>query len=185
MPTITPPILDLGAAAPDFAIPDTTGRVRTLAEIRGKRGLLVMFICNHCPYVAAVIDRIVRDARELQQAEIGVVAISSNDVAAYPQDAPDQMAKQAEGHGFTFPYLYDETQEVARAYGAVCTPDYFGYDAGLRLRYRGRLDASGREPALADARRELFEAMIRIAETGEAPADQMPSMGCSIKWKDE
>src|SRR5690606_32435645 len=130
-----------------------------------------------------IIDRIVRDASELQQAGIGVVAISANDVAEYPQDGPEQMKAEAAKHGFTFPYLYDETQQVARAYGAECTPDFFGYNANGELQYRGRLDASRRQATAPDARRELFEAMTQIAETGKGSKDQIPSMGCSIKWR--
>ena len=144
-----------------------------------------MFICNHCPYVQAVIDRITRDAAELQRDHgIGVVAISANDVATYPQDAPEFMKAEAENHGFDFPYLYDASQDVARTYGAECTPDFFGYNAAGKLQYRGRLDASGRQSGPVDARRELFEAMVQIAQTGLGPRDQVASMGCSIKWKD-
>lgn len=180
---VTPPVCDFGAAAPEFSLPGTDGRDYSLADIAGPRGTLVMFICNHCPYVQAVMDRIVRDARDLQNAGIGVVAISSNDAGEYPQDSPAHMTTEAKKHGFTFPYLYDETQAVARACRAECTPDFFGYNADGRLQYRGRLDASGRNPGPSDARRELYEAMLLIAETGEGPADQVPSMGCSIKWK--
>jgi peroxiredoxin len=172
-----------GAPAPDFRLPGVDGRVWTRDGCRGANGLLVMFICNHCPYVQAVIDRIVRDARELAPLGIGAVAISANDVAAYPEDSFDHMAAMARRHGFPFPYLYDESQQVARAYGAVCTPDFFGFDAGLRLRYRGRLDASRRDPAPPGARRELFEAMKQVAATGIGPTEQLPSVGCSIKWK--
>jgi hypothetical protein len=132
--------------------------------------------------VQAVVDRLVRDVKELQALGVGVAAIMSNDVANYPDDSPDNMARFAKAHGFTFPYLYDQSQEVARAFGAVCTPDFFGYDAGLGLQYRGRLDASKREAGPPDARRELFEAMRQVAETGRGPAEQVPSMGCSIKW---
>jgi hypothetical protein len=143
-----------------------------------------MFICNHCPYVQAVMDRMTRDAAELQRDHgIGVVAISANDIAEYPQDAPEFMKAEALRHGFTFPYLYDESQAVARAYGAECTPDFFGYNADGKLQYRGRLDASGRQPGPPDAPRELFAAMVQIAATGMGPRDQTASMGCSIKWK--
>lgn len=180
---VQPPVCDFGAKAPDFALPDPDGKIFSLAQIAGAKGTLVMFICNHCPYVQAVIDRIQRDAAELQALGIGVVAISANDVADYPQDAPEHMKTEAERHGFTFPYLYDETQDVARAYGAECTPDFFGYNADLELQYRGRLDASGRTAGAADARRELFEAMAQIAETGQGPREQTASIGCSIKWK--
>lgn len=180
---VRPPVCDFGAKAPDFALPDPDGKIFSLAQIAGAKGTLVMFICNHCPYVQAVIDRIQRDATELQALGIGVVAISANDVTDYPQDAPELMKAEAERHGFTFPYLYDETQAVARAYGAECTPDFFGYNADLELQYRGRLDASGRTAGDPDARRELFEAMAQIAETGQGPREQTASIGCSIKWK--
>ncbi|MDO5529158.1 MAG: thioredoxin family protein [Paracoccus sp. (in: a-proteobacteria)] len=182
---VTPPVCDFGAELPDFALPDPDGRIHRLSDLRGARGTLVMFICNHCPYVQAILDRLTRDAKALQQLGIGVVAISSNDVAAYPADAPYEMKKISEKQGFTFPYLYDETQEVARAFGAECTPDFFGYNADGKLQYRGRLDASGRAPGPPDARRELYEAMAQIAETGQGPRAQTPSMGCSIKWKDD
>lgn len=177
------PICDFGWPAPDFRLPGVDGRMWGLADIRGPRGTLVVFICNHCPYVQAVADRLVRDVRELQALGIGVAAVMSNDTEAYPEDSFDNMALFAARHGFTFPYLFDQSQEVARAYGAVCTPDFFGFDADLGLRYRGRLDASRREAGPADARRELFEAMAQVAATGTGPAEQVPSMGCSIKWK--
>ncbi|MDO5705960.1 MAG: thioredoxin family protein [Paracoccus sp. (in: a-proteobacteria)] len=180
---VSTPVCDFGAPMWDFVLPGTDGRDHSLADVRGARGTLVMFICNHCPYVQAVMDRIVRDARDLMAAGVGVVAISSNDVAEYPQDGPEQMRAEAARHGFPFPYLYDETQQVARAYGAECTPDFFGYNAAGELQYRGRLDASGRKPGPPDARRDLYEAMMQIAETGLGPRDQVPSMGCSIKWK--
>ncbi len=179
------PVCDFGRAAPDFHLPGIDGRAWSLAEIRGPRGTLVMFICNHCPYVKAVVDRLVRDVRDLQALGIGAAAIMSNDAVQYPEDSVDNMKAFAAGHGFTFPYLVDESQTVARAYGAVCTPDFFGYDAGLGLQYRGRLDASRKEAGPADARRELFEAMRQVAKTGRGPAEQVPGMGCSIKWKAE
>ncbi|MFO1138489.1 MAG: thioredoxin family protein [Paracoccus sp. (in: a-proteobacteria)] len=180
---VRPPVCEFGTPAPDFRLPDPDGRMFSLADIAGPRGTLVMFICNHCPYVQAVIDRIQRDAAELQGLGIGVVAISANDAATYPQDAPEFMKAEAARHGFGFPYLYDETQAVARAYGAECTPDFFGYNAAGELQYRGRLDASARTAGAPDARRELFEAMALIAETGQGPREQIPSIGCSIKWK--
>jgi peroxiredoxin len=178
-----PPVCDFGWKAPDFALPDTEGRVWRLADVMGPKGALVMFICNHCPYVQAVLDRIIRDARDLKALGVGVAAISSNDAAQYPEDGPEAMARLARERGFPFPYLYDESQEVARAWGAACTPDFFGLNAAGELQYRGRLDASGRAPAPPDARRELYEAMVQIAETGRGPAEQVPSIGCSIKWK--
>ncbi|WBU57828.1 thioredoxin family protein [Paracoccus sediminicola] len=181
---VSPPVCDFGAAMPSFILPDPDGTLHSSEDLRGRNGTLVMFICNHCPYVQSIIDRIVRDAAALQdQHGIGVVAISANDAAAYPQDAPDHMRTEAKRHGFTFPYLYDETQDVAKAFGAECTPDFFGYNADGALQYRGRLDSSTRQAGPADARRELFEAMVQIAETGEGPREQTPSMGCSIKWK--
>ncbi|MDS9468259.1 thioredoxin family protein [Paracoccus sp. MBLB3053] len=176
---------EFGARAPDFLLADTSGRLFRYADIAGPRGSLVMFICNHCPYVQSIVDRIQRDAAALQKIGIGVVAISSNDVETYPQDGPEKMRILAEHHGFTFPYLYDPTQEVARAYDAQCTPDFFGYNARSELQYRGRLDSSGKKPAEPDVRRELFEAMALIAQTGQGPREQVPSMGCSIKWRSE
>lgn len=182
---VSTPVCDFDAPIVDFALPDPDGHVHRLQDLRGPNGTLVMFICNHCPYVQAVIDRITRDAAELQRDHgIGVVAISANDVATYPQDAPEFMKAEAENHGFDFPYLYDASQDVARTYGAECTPDFFGYNAAGKLQYRGRLDASGRQSGPVDARRELFEAMVQIAQTGLGPRDQVASMGCSIKWKD-
>jgi peroxiredoxin len=180
-----PPVCEFGLRAPDFSLPGTDGKTRAYADIAGENGTLVMFICNHCPYVLAVIDRIIRDAKDLQALGVGVVAISSNDVVSYPQDSPDKMKELAEKLGFPFPYLYDESQDVARAYGAVCTPDFFGYNAQGELQYRGRLDASRKEAGPADLRRDLFEAMKQVAETGRGPEAQTPSMGCSIKWKEE
>jgi peroxiredoxin len=172
-----------GKIAPDFALPGIDGRTWKLADVAGRNGVLVMFICNHCPYVRAAVDRIVRDVRALREIGIGAVAINSNDAVAYPEDSFPNMKSFAQQHGFDFPYLYDESQQVARAYGAVCTPDFFGFSRDLKLEYRGRLDASGRAPAAPDAKRELFEAMKQIAETGIGPAQQTPSIGCSIKWK--
>lgn len=180
---VSPPICAFGDPWHDFSLPGTDGRTRSLQDVKGPNGTLVMFICNHCPYVQAVIDRIVRDARDLQAAGIGVVAISANDVADYPEDGPEHMKALAEKHGFPFPYLYDQTQQVARAYGAQCTPDFFGYNADGQLQYRGRLDASRRTAGPSDARRDLYEAMLQIARTGKGPREQTPSMGCSIKWK--
>ena len=178
-----PPVCDFGWTAPGFSLPATDGKRYALADIAGKKGTLVMFICNHCPYVLAVRDRIVRDAKDLQALGVGVAAICANDSTTHPADSFDNMVTFARDAGFTFPYLHDEDQSVARAYDAVCTPDFFGFDADLGLQYRGRLDASGPRPASADARRELYEAMRLVAETGQGPRDQVPSMGCSIKWK--
>ena len=176
--------LQRGFRAPDFSLPGIDGRTWSLADARGPRGLLVMFICNHCPYVQAVVDRIVRDARELDALGVRCVAISSNDVEAYPEDSFDNMKAFAARHAFPFPYLFDASQDVARAYGAVCTPDFFGFNANLELQYRGQLDASRKQAASADVRRDLFEAMKQIAGTGIGPDEQIASIGCSIKWKE-
>jgi peroxiredoxin len=183
MVSLNPPVCDFGLPAEDFDLPGTDGQRHTLASCRGPNGLLVMFICNHCPYVKAVIDRIVRDTRELATFGIGSVAIMSNDPAAYPEDSFEHMAQLARQLAFPFPYLLDETQAVAQAYGAVCTPDFFGYNSRLELQYRGRLDASGRNPGPPDAPRELFAAMRQIAESGLGPREQTASIGCSIKWR--
>ena len=182
MVSLQTPVCDFGRAAPDFTLPGVDGRDWSLAECMGEKGLLVMFICNHCPYVKAVIDRIVRDATELKALGINTVAIMSNDPTDYPEDSFDNMQRVAAEQGFPFPYLLDATQQVAKAYGAVCTPDFFGYNATGELQYRGRLDASRKEAAPADARRDLFEAMRQVADTGKGPEEQIPSMGCSIKW---
>jgi peroxiredoxin len=178
----TTPICAFDTPAPDFDLPGTDGRRYRRDAVRGPNGLLVMFICNHCPFVKAVIDKIVRDAAELKAQGVGSVAICSNDPADYPEDSFDNMKSLAERLRFPFPYLWDESQEVARAYGAVCTPDFFGYNSALKLQYRGRLDDSGRSPK-AGAARELFNAMVQVARTGKGPAQQTASVGCSIKWK--
>ena len=172
----------LGTTAPPFDLPSVDGKRHSLASVRGANGLVVMFLCNHCPYVKAVIDKIPRDLRELAALGIGGVAIMSNDVEAYPEDSFDNMRAVAARHGFGFPYVYDATQDVARAYGAVCTPDIFGYDRDLRLVYRGRLDDAGRTPREGN-RRDLVEAMRAVTRGQPAPAEQYASIGCSIKWR--
>ncbi|WP_126446506.1 thioredoxin family protein [Sulfuricystis multivorans] len=179
------PVCDFGWKAVDFDLPGVDGKRYNLDAVRGQNGLLVMFICNHCPYVKAVIDRIVRDTKELKQYGIGSIAIMSNDPTDYPEDSWDNMVKIAREKQFPFPYVLDETQAVARAYGAVCTPDFFGFNAQLELQYRGRLDESRKETAPEGVRRDLFEAMKQIAQTGQGPREQIPSIGCSIKWKAE
>ncbi len=178
-----PSVCDFGWKAPSFSLPATDGKTYDLSDVSGPNGTLVMFICNHCPYVLSVLDRIIRDAHDLQAMGVGVAAISANDVVAYPQDSFENMGKMAIEHGFPFPYLYDEPQDVARAYDAACTPDFFGFNRDLELQYRGRLDASGRNAGPSDLRRDLFEAMKLVVETGQGPKDQIASMGCSIKWK--
>jgi peroxiredoxin len=175
---------ELGWTARDFALAGVNGKTWTLAGVRGRKGTLVAFICNHCPYVKAVIGRFVDEAKALEALGIATVAIMPNDWVAYPADSFDNMKAFAHQHGFTFPYVIDATQEVARAYGAVCTPDFFGFNAGDELMYRGRLDAS-RTALVPGARRELYEAMQLVAETGRGPTEQLPSVGCSIKWRRE
>ena len=178
------PLCDFGWRAVDFSLADPDGRRISLADVRGPNGTLVMFICNHCPYVRAIIDRLVRDVRVLQEKGIGAIAVMPNDYQRYPDDAPALMRAFAERHDFSFPYVVDETQQVARAYGAVCTPDFFGFDRDFGLQYRGRLDASRIDP-VPSARRELYEAMCQVADTGHGPEQQVASMGCSIKWRDD
>jgi len=178
-----PPVCNFGWQAPAFVLPGVDGKTYSLEQMRGPNGTLVMFICNHCPYVKAVIDRIVRDANELRPLGVSVVAISANDAEHYPEDSFHNMKRFAAAHRFTFPYLHDESQDVARAYGAACTPDFFGFNDKLQLQYRGRLDESRKEAAPAGVRRDLFEAMKQVAETGKGPRDQIASIGCSIKWK--
>jgi peroxiredoxin len=182
MVSLETPVCDFGLAAPDFALPGVDGKVWTRDDCKGEHGLLVMFICNHCPYVQAVRDRIVRDARELAGLGVNCVAIMSNDPTDYPEDSFEHMRQVAAEYDFPFPYLLDETQEVAKTFGAVCTPDFFGYNADLGLQYRGRLDASRKEAAAPNVRRDLFEAMKQVATTGQGPREQIPSIGCSIKW---
>lgn len=185
MAAAIPPVCDFGWQAPDFDLPGVDGKRHTLASAAGPHGLLVMFICNHCPYVKAVIDRIVRDSRELAALGIGSIAIMSNDPTEYPEDSWEHMVGLARDLDFPFPYVLDATQEVARAYGAVCTPDFFGFNAARELQYRGRLDESRKDAAPAGVRRDLFEAMKLVAQTGQGPREQIPSIGCSIKWKSE
>lgn len=180
--TLTP-ICEFGWQAVDFDLPGTDGRRHSLASARGPNGLLVMFICNHCPYVKAVIQRIVRDAQELAGHGIGSIAIMANDPADYPEDSWDNMVRVAADLRFPFPYVLDASQAIAKAYGAVCTPDFYGFNAQLELQYRGRLDESRKETAPEGVRRELFEAMKEVAATGRGPREQTPSIGCSIKWR--
>ncbi len=182
MVSLQPPVCEFGLPAIDFDLPGVDGKQWTLASCAGEKGLLVMFICNHCPYVKSVLDRIVRDTTELRELGINSVAIMSNDPSEYEEDSFDNMRQVSEQNGFSFPYLFDETQQVAQAYGAVCTPDFFGYNADLQLQYRGRLDESRKTAAPADVSRDLFEAMKQVAETGAGPKEQIASMGCSIKW---
>ncbi len=183
MASIETPVCEFGTAAVDFALPGVDGRNWTLEQCRGEKGLLVMFICNHCPYVQAIRQRLVRATEELLEHGVRSVAIMSNDPLEYPEDSFENMRKIAASENFPFPYLFDESQRVAKAYGAVCTPDFFGYNAELALQYRGRFDASGRAPGPTDNLRDLYDAMVAIARTGRGPAHQIPGIGCSIKWK--
>jgi peroxiredoxin len=172
----------IGWKAVGFSLKGVDGKIHALEDVRGLKGLLVVFICNHCPYVKAVIERVVHDARELNTFGIGTVAIMSNDTKSYPEDSYENMQKFAREHGIDFPYVIDETQEIARAYGAVCTPDFFGFNARLELQYRGRLDESWKL-TIPQPKRELLLAMEEIADTGKTELPQNPSIGCSIKWK--
>jgi peroxiredoxin len=177
-----PPVCEFGWMAPDFALKGVNGRTYALKDVRGPKGTLVVFICNHCPYVRAIIDRFVEEAKALQAMGIGVIAIMPNDTKLSPGDSFANMKDFAGEHGFTFPYVIDETQAVARAYDAACTPDFFGFNAKDELQYRGRLDESKMTP-VKGARRELYEALKLVADTGHGPKEQIPSMGCSIKWR--
>jgi len=183
MVALEAPSVDGNWAAPSFSLPATDGGQYDLGDIAGDGGTLVMFICNHCPYVRAIATRLAEDAKAMQAAGIGVIAVMSNDTTISPGDSFVNMMDFAIQHDFSFPYVFDESQLVARAYGAVCTPDFFGFDRDMILRYRGRFDASGSSPAPAGTRPELLEAMLQIAENGLAPADQKSSVGCSIKWR--
>lgn len=183
MPALETPPVKLGWKAKDFRLKATDGKSYTLADVKGPKGLVVMFICNHCPFVQAIAEKIARDTKELASLGIGSVAIMSNDTEEYPEDSFDNMIRFHNKYNFGFRYLIDETQTIAKAYDAVCTPDFFGFDANLELRYRGRLDSSGMKKT-DGGKRELFEAMKQIATTSHAPASQMPSIGCSIKWRE-
>ncbi|MCD8562792.1 MAG: thioredoxin family protein [Alphaproteobacteria bacterium] len=177
------PAFDEDFHAADFTLKNVDGKMMSLKDIRGEKGTVIAFICNHCPYVKAVIDRLVEDFKTLQAEGIGCCAIMSNDTESHPDDSFENMQAFAKEHGFTFPYLIDETQEIAKAYGAVCTPDIFGFNKDGVLQYRGRVDSAGPNPAHANTKREMREALRRIADIGAGPHEQFPSMGCSIKWK--
>ncbi len=181
---VSSPQLDTSWKAPNFSLSDAHGTEYSLIDCVGENGLLVAFICNHCPYVIALATRFSQDARVLKQLGVGVVAIMPNDYRKYPADSPAKMLEFAETHDFSFPYLVDETQAVAKEFGAVCTPDFFGFNKHRQLRYRGRLD-DATNPSASRDNAELLEAMKQIAQTGEAPEQQVASMGCSIKWADQ
>ena len=177
------PICKFEFQAPEFSLLGIDGDHYTLNTIKGINGTLVMFICNHCPYVKAIQERLVNDVKALQNLGIGVIAIMSNNPDEYAEDSLENMRVISKQKGFTFPYAYDETQIVAKAYGAICTPDFFGFNANLRLQYRGRLDSSEKTSDPGKVRKDLFEAMKKIAKTGVGPTNQIPSIGCSIKWR--
>ena len=182
MASINPPVCDFGWQAPHFALPNIDGAMVNLQNSMGKNGLLVMFICNHCPYVKAILPRLIADVRELQTLGVNTVAIMSNDPTEYPEDSLENMQIIAREMDFPFPYLLDASQQIAKNYGAVCTPDFFGFNNKFELQYRGRFDESRKETAL-NSTRDLFKAMKLVAETGNGPKQQIASIGCSIKWK--
>ena len=177
------PFCNFNEGAVDFELSDINGKMWSLADCRGENGTLVMFICNHCPYVKAIQNNLVEDTRKLIEAGVNSVAIMSNDPQDYPEDSFENMKKISEKYNFPFPYLFDETQKIAKAYNAVCTPDFFGYNKLLKLQYRGRFDASGMTHAKKNTRHDLLEAMLQVAKTSKGPEEQIPSVGCSIKWK--
>jgi peroxiredoxin len=182
MAAVETPVCDFGWKAKDFDLEGVDGKRYRLADIEGPKGTLVMFICNHCPYVRAIATRLAEDAKKLQAIGIGVIGIMPNDTQISPGDSFDKMKDFARQHAFTFPYVIDSTQDVARAYGARCTPDFFGFNATLELQYRGRFDVSGREP-VKGARPDLLDAMTTVAANGKGPKTQTPSVGCSVKWR--
>ena len=185
MVSLTTPICDFGWSAKDFQLQGVDNKHWNIESIRGVNGLVVMFICNHCPYVKAIMSKLVRDVNELKNFGINTIAISSNDVVNYPEDSFENMKLLAKENHFKFPYAFDETQEIAKAYDAICTPDFFGFNSKLELQYRGRFDSTGRGEAQPNNKRELFEAMMLVAETQKGPEIQHASIGCSIKWKEK
>lgn len=186
MVSLNPPVCDFGWKAPDFKLLGVDGKYWTLDDIRGPNGTLVMFICNHCPYVKAIRERLASDLLELKGLGVNAIAISSNDTVNYPDDSYENMQIMAKEFNFSFPYVLDDTQQVAKAYGAVCTPDFFGFNANLELQYRGRFDDQRRETTPnPNPTRDLFKAMKLVAETGQGPREQIPSIGCSIKWLED
>jgi peroxiredoxin len=181
MPALSTPVCEFGWKAQNFSLQSTRNEIIELNKARGQNGTLIMFICNHCPYVVSALDEIIYEAKELIKNDIAVIAISSNDVSTHPEDSFENMKALSVDKKLPFPYLYDETQEVAKAYDAACTPDFFGFNSELGLQYRGRLNNKRESPN--EIRRELYSAMIEIAKSGKGPREQIPSMGCSIKWK--
>ena len=184
MALLETPLKDETFVAKPFNLLGTDDQHHSLDSLRGENGTVIFFICNHCPYVKAIIDRLVEDAKTLQDEGFGVVAIMPNDTQNYPADSFDNMKIFADEHKFNFPYLIDETQQTAKDYGAICTPDIYGFNSEDKLEYRGRLDSAGKDEANTDTQKELLEAMKEIAQSGQSSATQFPSMGCSIKCKE-
>ena len=176
------PICDFGKKAESFKLNSTDNKIISLDDIKGENATLIMFICNHCPYVKAVIEDIVQDCKKLEKDGVKALAICSNDVKNYPEDSFDNMVKFSKNHNFNFPYLFDESQEIAKKYDAVCTPDFFGYNKNLELQYRGRIRELKDLKPVRSGDSDLYKAMKQIAETGNGPKNQIPSMGCNIKW---
>ena len=178
------PICDFGKKAESFSLKSTNNKIISLNEIKGEKGTLIMFICNHCPYVKAIIKDLVQDCEKLEKIGVKSVAICSNDVKNYPEDSFDKMVDFSKENNFSFPYLHDDSQEVAKNYNAICTPDFFGFDKDLKLKYRGRIDSGVMNANQnSNIERDLFNAMIKIKNEGVGPSSQMNSIGCSIKWK--
>ncbi len=176
------PICDFGKQAEDFKLKSTNNEILSLNDIKGEKGTLIMFICNHCPYVKAIIKDLVKDCKNLEKFGINSVAICSNDAKNYPEDSFENMVKFSKENNFSFPYLYDEMQDVAKIYDAVCTPDFFAYNSKLELQYRGRIKQLKDLEPIDEGESELFNALMLISETGAGPKEQQPSMGCNIKW---
>ena len=183
MAELSTPVCDFGQKAHDFSLKGTDDRIWAMADCAGKKGLLVMFICNHCPYVKALLEKLVVETDVLAMKGIGCVAINPNDYISFPEDSFDNMKKVSKKHGFGFPYLIDDNQEVAKMFGSVCTPDFFGYNAKLELQYRGRFDDRGIKTINNPNQSDLFKAMFEISRTGSGPLEQKASIGCSIKWR--
>ena len=176
------PVCDFGKKAEDFKLKSIDNKIISLNDIKGDKATLIMFICNHCPYVKAIIKELSKECEELRKDGVNSIAIMSNDTKNYPEDSFDNMIKFSQNHNFNFPYLFDETQEIAKNYGAVCTPDFFGYNKNLELQYRGRIRELKDLKPVGSGDSDLYKAMKQIAETGNGPKDQIPSMGCNIKW---
>ena len=176
------PICDFGKKAESFKLKSTDNKIISLNDLKGEKGTLIMFICNHCPYVKAIIKDLVEDCKNLKKFGINSVAICSNDVKNYPEDSFENMIIFSKENNFSFPYLHDETQEVAKIYDAVCTPDFFAYNSDLELQYRGRIKQLKDLKPIDEGDSELFKALTLISKTGQGPVKQYPSMGCNIKW---